>query len=388
MAGALALKPSRQATDPAALPAGQTVIDACVFHEWSGAEDLAPYLSEGWRRMVLREGGRPMSTGSIWRYEHPLGGKDEEAFPATGPPGSDPGLLLEQLGGGEERARIVLGYHDGLLATAFPQPNLARELVRAANDWTVDQWLDHDERLFGQILIHSALPEDAAAEIRRVGADERMVAVALGTNGLGRHFGHPAYRPIHDAAAELRLPLVLQVGSDATTDQVTVPTAVGLPATYAEYDVHSGQAMMAHVASLITEGVFERHPDLRVLLVGGGAAWVPWFQWNLDYLFRMVRRFETPWLRKAPSEYFTDHIRLGTYSLEAPIGSGRLAQLLGTVPGAESLLLYTSGYPLRDWETPATVAGRLPADWHQNVFHDNAAALFRWPAALGSKERP
>jgi hypothetical protein len=324
-----------------------------------------------------------MSIGSIWRHEHPLGGTDESAFPASGPAGSDPDLLLAQLVGERSDVRIVLGYHDGLLATAFPQPNVARELVRAANDWTIERWLGQDSRLFGQVLVQSALPDDAAAEIRRAGTHERMVAVALGTNGLGRHFGHPVYRPIHDAAAELGLPLVLQVGCDGATDLVTVPTAVGLPATYAESDIHGAQALMAHVASFITEGVFERHRGLRLLLVGGGAAWIPWFQWNLDYLFRMVRRFETPWLKRTPSEYFTDHIRLGTYSLEAPTQRGRLAQLLGTVATPESLLVYTSGYPLTDWERPATVAERLPEAWHRQVFHDNAAALFRWPRQEG-----
>ena len=320
-----------------------------------------------------------MSVGSVWRYEHPLGGKAVETFPASGPPGSDPDLLIAQTIGDDPGARVVLGYHDGLLTTAFPQPQLARELVRAANDWTIEHWLGRDERLHAMVLIQSALPIEAAAEIRRAGAQERMVAVALGTNGLGHHFGHPVYGPIHEAAAELGLPLVLQVGCDATTDQVTVPTAVGLPATYAEYDIHSGQALMAHVASLITEGVFDRHPGLQVLLVGGGVAWLPWFQWNLDYLFRMVRRFETPWLTRAPSDYFADHVRLGTYSLEAPTQDGRLAALLETVPAAPSLLVYTSGYPLRDYEHPATVADRLPRAWHRSVFHDNAAELFRWP---------
>jgi hypothetical protein len=97
----------------------------------------------------------------------------------------------------------------------------------------------------------------------------------------------------------------------------------------------------------------------------------------------MVRRFETPWLKRTPSEYFTDHIRLGTYSLEAPTQHGRLAQLLGTVATPESLLVYTSGYPLTDWERPATVAERLPEAWHRQVFHDNAATLFRWPRQEG-----
>jgi uncharacterized protein len=273
----------------------------------------------------------------------------------------------------------VLGFHDGLLATAFPQPQLARRLVRAANDWTIREWLERDERLHGMVLAMSALPAEAAAEIRRAGEHPRMVAVALGTNGLGHHFGHPVYRPIHQAAAELGLPLVIQAGCDSTTDQVTVPTAVGLPATYAEYDVHSAQPLMAHAASLILEGVFDAFPDLQVLLVGGGAAWVPWCLWNLDYLFRMVRRSETPWLQGPPSEYFARHVRLGTRSLESPRDPSALAKVLGTIPGAERLFVYTSAYPAWDWEEPATVAARLPAEWHAGVFRDNALDLFRWP---------
>ena len=337
--------------------------------------------------MVMRDGdpAGPMGIGSIWRYVHPRGDSDLAAFPASGPPGSDVELLVAQTLATGRREATVLGYRDGLLATAFPQPHLARQLVRAANDWTIETWLSGDTRLFGQVLVMSALPEEAAAEIRRVGVHPRMVAVALGTNGLGRHFGHPVYRPIHQAAAELGLPLVVQVGCDATTDQVTVPTAVGLPATYAEYDVHSAQALMAHAASFITEGVFDEFADLQVLLVGGGAAWVPWCLWNMDYIFRMVRRSETPWLTRPPSEYFVRHIRLGTHSLEAPVQPGRLERVLGAIPEVESMFLYTSGYPAWDWEEPGTIAARLPAEWHFGVFRGNAADFFRWPSGMNEE---
>jgi uncharacterized protein len=365
----------RPARDPRSI--GIAAIDGCVFHEWPGPHALAPYLPEGWRRMLMRD-GNPINPGSIWRYTHPRGEQDVAALPASGPPGSDLGLLVAQTLGGGLRERVVLGYHDGLLATAFPQPRLARALVRAANDWTVDQWLARDERLHGMVLVMSALPEEAAAEIRRVGSHPRMVAVALGTNGLGRHFGHPVYRPIHAAAAELGLPLVVQSGCDSATDQVTVPTAVGLPATYAEYDIHSAQPLMAHAASFVLEGVFDEFPGLRVLLAGGGAAWVPWCLWNMDYLFRMVRRGETPWLQAPPSEYFARHIRLGTRSLESPRDPTALGRVLGTIPGAERMLVYTSAYPAWDWEEPGTVAARLPEEWHAGVFRDNALDLFRW----------
>jgi predicted TIM-barrel fold metal-dependent hydrolase len=272
----------------------------------------------------------------------------------------------------------VLGFHEGLLASAFPQPYLASRAVSAANDWTRDRWLPSDDRLYGMVLVASAVPEDAAAEIRRVGTDERMVAVALGTNGLGRPFGHPAYRPIHEAAAELDLPLVIQFGSDLATDVSSASAAAGVPSTFTEYAVHGAQALMSHAMSLIMEGVFDLYPNLRVLLVGGGAAWVPWAVWNLDYHYMQTRRLETPWLRMAPSGYFAEFVRISTYQLESP-GGDRLERALMTFPELESMLVYASGYPNADWEEPEIVAARLPAQWHQRVFHTNAAEFFRWP---------
>jgi predicted TIM-barrel fold metal-dependent hydrolase len=362
------------------IPDERLVVDACAFHEWKSSLELVPYMSEGWGRVVKRENDLmpPVHVMSNWRYEHPTGGKALDAYPEAGPPGSDRELLLEQLFAGGRRGRLVLGYHEGLLATAFPQPYLSGRAVSAANDWTIEQWLAHDERLFGMVMVASSLPEDAAAEIRRVGAHEQMVAVALGTNGLGHPFGHPAYRAIHEAAAELDLPLVIQFGSDFATDAPTAPTAAGVPSTYGEYDVHAAQALMGHAASLIFEGVFDLFPNLRVLLVGGGAAWVPWAVWNFDYHYMQTRRLETPWLRMAPSEYFARFVRVSTYQLEAPEGD-RLEQALTTLPELESMLMYASGYPNADWEQPEAVAARLPEAWHRRVFQENAEEFFRWP---------
>jgi predicted TIM-barrel fold metal-dependent hydrolase len=358
------------------------VVDACAFHEWASPRDLVPYMSPQWGAWV--DGGTgegTMGVQSRWRYAHPRGAKAAVAYPPSGAaPGSDRAFLADALFAGGKRDRVVLGFHDGLLATSYPLPHVARETVRAANDWTIAEWLEHDSRLFGHVLVSTALPDEAAAEIRRVGSHEQMVAVALGMNGLAKGFGHPAYLPIIEAAAELGLPLVLQAGSESTTDSITLPTAAGLPSTFAEHNVLAAQGLMSHVSSLILGGTFELHPDLRVLLVGGGAAWVPWFLWNLDWGFKFMRRIEAPWLRSAPSDYFLRHVRLTTYSLEAPRQAGRLGQLLGTMPGASSMLLYASGYPNWDFEGPEAIAERLPEDWHENVFRENALEFYRWPS--------
>ena len=249
---------------------------------------------------------------------------------------------------------------------------------RAGNEWTADHWLAADERLHALILVATALPEHAAAEIRRAGQDPRMVGVSLGANGLGRPFGHPVYHPIYEAAVELDLPVVIQVGSDAATDQLTKPVAGGLPSTHAEYTALGSHALATHVASLIGQGVFDLFPTLRVLLVAGGLTWIPGYLWRFDYWHHMNGR-ETPWLSQLPSEYFLEHVSVTTYDAERTPTPEQLAQALGALPGLERSLVYASGYPSATAARPADAAARLPAGWHDALFRENAQRLFRWP---------
>lgn len=369
-------------TAPTAVASGYRgpVTDACAFHEWSTPEDLADYFDLGWRQAIMRPGDRggPIGVKAKWLYVDPQGEHRLDAYPATGVPGSDPALTVRQLVEENDCGRVVLGYKEGILATGINNYLLARVVTRAANRWTIERWFDRDPRFHGMVLVTSAVPETAAADIREFGAHPRMVGVALGANGLGRGFGHAVHHPIHEAAAELGLPLVLQAGSDAVSSLDATPTAGGLPATYAQYATHAPHAMMGHVASLIMQGVFERFPSLRVLCVGGGAMWLPAYAWRLDYWFKTNFR-EAPWLTRLPSEYLADHLRLATHSLEAPADTARLAAALRTWPGIERQLVYASAYPERTSESPTSISRRLPSEWHAAVFHDNASELFRFP---------
>ncbi|MFT3866705.1 MAG: amidohydrolase family protein [Solirubrobacterales bacterium] len=359
-------------------------IDACAFHDWSTVSELAGYLPDGWREVIMRQGDPtgPLVIKSKWAHRNPLGDKAAWAYPEKGMPGSSRELTTRQLL--EERGldRLVLGYDEGLLASAHPLHHLAHVVVSAANDWTAAEWLARDDRLFGLILVSTSMPDEAAKEIRRCAGNPRFVGVALGHNGLGRPFGHPVYHPIYDAAAEAGLPIVIQVGSEATADSSTVPLAGGRPQTYGEYHAIGHTPFLNHVTSFITQGVFESYPSLRLLLLGGGVGWMPSHLWRMDSLFSEVP-MDAPWLTRQPSEYFLDHVRLSTYSLEVPPDPARLEQLLSTVPDPASLLVYASGYPNWDTEGPEEIGARLPQAWHDRVFEQNAAELFRWPEGSG-----
>jgi predicted TIM-barrel fold metal-dependent hydrolase len=358
----------------------ERLIDACAFHEWGPAATLMPYMSDGWRHAIRREGdyGGPMATTVRPIYQRPLGSKLESARPESGPPGSDVDLLIRQLLDEGGRERVVLGYDDGILATPFPLPYVSRAVTSAANDWTIEKWLERDDRLFGHVLIPSTMPDEAAAEIRRVGTHPQMVAVALGTNGLGRPFGHPCYHAVYEAASEVGLPLVIQIGSDTASELAATPFPMGLAATYGETDAMASVPMMMHSMSLIMGGVFDLWPDLEVLLVGAGAAWIPTFLWRCDYQFQLMPGVEAPWMDVPPSSYFVNHFKIATYGLEAPANTAQLHAFLRAIPNIDGMLMHASCYPNIDSEEPAAIAERIPKEWHQRVFHDNAMAFYGW----------
>jgi len=129
---------------------------------------------------------------------------------------------------------------------------------------------------------------------------------------------------------------------------------------------------------LILNGVFERHPDLRLGIVELSAVWVPLFLMMLDGGSHFVQRLNgrERGLPLRPSEYFKRQVRVSSFAYELP---AKIQRQLG---GAE-LLMCCSDYPhsegtarpLEDYAAPGKLAVR--PDGARGLFHDNAAFLLR-----------
>src|SRR5258708_33556142 len=161
---------------------------------------------------------------------------------------------------------------------------MAAALCSAVNDWVARELLDREPRLRSSILVPLHDPQGAVAEIERVGADRRFVQVlllAMGDMMLGRRL----YWPIYAAAEKLGLP----VGVHAGSTYQRAPTPAGWPSFKVEDYVAQSSAFENQLVSFLTEGVFQKFPALKLVLIESGFTWLPPLLWRTGKLWRGVR---------------------------------------------------------------------------------------------------
>jgi uncharacterized protein len=347
-----------------------------------GMGDLRPYLSQAaQRRLGLDErrnlttvGHRePVSVPRNMLYVNRAGVlRDDARAPDGSAPGADPAFTAHQLldAHGIDRAVLIGGEVLGL--GAMPDPDAAATIASAYNDWLAATWLVADERYRANLVVGAQDPHLAAQEIRRAGANRGFVAVLLPlTNIL---MGQRHYYPIYEAAAELGLPITVHPNSGEGIFRTSPPMAGGTPTYYVEWHTGLSQVFQANVISLVCQGVFERFPNLKVVLTEGGLGWIPDVIWRLDKNVKGLRD-EVPWIKRLPSEYVADHVRFTTQPLPEPKRRHHL-HVLCEIAQAERTLMFSSDYPHWDFDDPRHALTALPAEIRQRVSVDNAVETY------------
>jgi predicted TIM-barrel fold metal-dependent hydrolase len=327
-------------------------------------------------------GGRGSFPHAHRPWLHPEDFKRADAAPTSGgAAGSDYRLMCDQLLDRYDVAYAVLTGEEAIEASTLANPHYAQALTSAYNDWLVETWLARDARLKGSLIVAPQDPHAAAREIRRVGGHPDIVQVLVST-GSQRPYGDPFYHPIWDACSEVGLPLAAHLGGQGGVN--AGPTGCGPPTFFWETHALLCETGMGHVASTIAHGVFEKWPNARFILIECGIAWLPAILWRLDADYRSLRK-ETPWLKRLPSEYAREHVRLSTQPLEQPHRLGALWPALDDI-GARDMLMFASDYPHWDFDNPNLL--RLPAEWHDAVMDANARTLYGLPPAERREEVP
>jgi uncharacterized protein len=374
---------SQQPSPESAIPTATLTVDCDVHpHLPQGLRSLAPYLSKAWRKRMF--GGvteawatevyaSQMTIPKNDVYINPVGSMRRDAFPPDGSvPGSSPALMVEQLLDGcqIDRAILIGGNVFGL--GAIPDPDAAAAIATAYNEWLSDEWLSHDPRFRGALVV---APQDsalAAAEIDRSADRSAVVEILLPL--MGTLMGERHYYPIYEAAARHGLPIVLHPNSVDGIYQRATTMAGGVPTYYVEWHAALTQIFQANVSSLVCHGVFERYPALKIVIAEGGVAWLPDVMWRLDKNWEALRD-EVPWVKRRPSDYIFDHVRFTTQPFLEPRKREHLMAMLDMVC-AERTLMFSSDYPHWDFDNPLQALTILPDDMRERIRGANAAELY------------
>ncbi|MDQ8727409.1 amidohydrolase family protein [Bradyrhizobium sp. LHD-71] len=242
--------------------------------------------------------------------------------------------------------------------------DMSLAFCKATNDWLAKEWLDRDPRLRASIVVPAESPELAAEEIERVAIDRRFVQIlmlAMGERPLGRR----SYWPIYRAAEFHKLPIGIHAGSNYRHP----PSSIGWPSYYLEDYVAQAQAFAAQLLSLVTEGVFVKFPELKIVMMESGVTWLPGTIWRADKTWRAVR-FEVPWLHQAPGEVIRDHVRFTIQPFDAPSRREQLERLLEQL-GSEDILLFSTDYPHWHFDGDDAVPDGLPDALVRKMLFDN-----------------
>jgi len=329
-------------------------VDCDVHCEPNSFDDLAPYLDESWHGYV-DEAGIQLSRLSGGAYP-----------PAMPPASSTYAELEERLLRPSEPTHAVLNCLT--LYGVHRNPYFSAAMAQAINDWLRAEWLDRDDRLRASLVISTLDVDAAVTEIERVADDPRFVQVLLPVRS-DVPYGNVRYHPIHEAAARRGLAIGLHAWGRAGQ----APGLSGFTRTYLEDYMANSQIAQTQVVSLVSEGVFDRFPDLRVALMECGFSWLPALLWRFDKDWKGVWR-EVPWVREKPSEYVRRHFRATTEPAQLPPGADERAAIVEMV--GPQVLMFASDHPHDHGGSGAALLEAVDPDVAEGILRSNAVAFY------------
>lgn len=306
--------------------------------------------------------GRNQQFGNALRYPDDLnpGGWDaNERLAVMDAEGIDVAVLYTGLG------QSLGGFTDTALAVACHQ---------VWNDWIADFVSADPSRLIGTSVLPLHDPSAGAREAERAHA-LGLVAGVVRPNPVN---GHPLWShhfdPMYEAMAGLGMPLGLHGAGLFDIDGVS-KRMVDLMAMGTHHALILFMDQYLTLAGLVYGGVFERHPDLQVLVLECGGGWIAhWMDRFDEFLHAYDWALPAP-LSLTPSEYFRRNCTISFDPGERTMGA--MADLAG-----EDNLMWASDFPHSDAQYPGVVdellehVEHLTSERQRKILGANASRVY------------
>ncbi|MEP7006708.1 MAG: amidohydrolase family protein [Sphingomonas bacterium] len=236
------------------------------------------------------------------------------------------------------------GIDKAVLALTSPgvQPMLdvaeAKGIAVRANDYLAERCAAHPDRFIGMTAVAPQDPEWSAAEIRRGAVELGFKGVLINSHTQGEYLDDPKFDPIFRALADTGQPLYIHPATppDAMIDPMR---EAGLDGAIFGFGVDTGM----HLLRLITIGIFDRYPDLQIMVGHMGEA-LPYWLYRLDYMHQAGVRSKR-WERMKPlNKTITDYMRSNVLVTNSGVAWEPAVRFAQQVLG-EDRVMYAMDYP-------------------------------------------
>ena len=184
----------------------------------------------------------------------------------------------------------------GFWTVNIDDPELARAVVHAWNEWALEDLMSQQNRIFAPAIVPLVEVDDAVTELEWA-AEQGFQAVFLPcTMPDDKAWGLDLWEPLWAAADAANMVLAYHIGTGG--DTVVYRGPGGAVVNYME-TTYPGMRVVSH---LVAGGALDRHPTLKVLIAEGGAGWVPALGDRMDEAYRQHGMFVRPRLSRLPSE--------------------------------------------------------------------------------------
>ena len=365
-----------QALTPTTDHVAVRVVDSDI-HPVPRPGEMTQYIPEPYRSKYLLT----HKTGDTINYDAPdyayAKAMRTDTFPADGNfPGSDPELALKQaiLQGGSDIGILEPGFGSHFIAEA------EQAMCAGVNQWLDKHWLDSrnnwHQRWRGSICVAIEDPQGAAREIEHWAGHPYMSQILIKAEPRPA-WGDPRYQPVWEAATkhDITVSCHLSRGKD---DTMPMPP-VGFPSYNHDFMVTYSLLAANQVMSLIFDGVFDRYPTLRIVLVEHAFTWILPLMWRMDAIHAARGSFLG--LKRKPSEYVKEHIKFTTQPLDYPEDKTELTRALELME-ADRILLFSSDYPHWTYDDPKWLVKHLPERMRDAIMFKNGLETYKLPSTV------
>lgn len=277
-----------------------------------------------------------------------------------------------------EQERLAIMDQNGvdvhLLSITVPGPQLydaptGTRLATLMNDRLAEVIARHPTRFAGLAAVAPQNPEGAAREIERAVTKLGLNGVIINSHTHDEYLDDQKFWPIFEAAAAREAPIYLHPRAPS------VPMIAPFQPYSLEHAIWGYQAEAGlHAVRLVMSGVFDRYPNLKIVLGHMGEG-IPYWFYRVDYMHRGASRFNwRPQLAKAPSEYFKSNFMITTSGMNwNPV----LAFCL-SVLGPDNIM-FAIDYPYQDTSEAVGFMDSAPLteDDRAKLYHRNAERIFK-----------